>query len=117
MAISMPEVSVPEGALVDIHIHITSRVNITAPAAAQKINRYLTMEVGNLLCAGKPQLEVGDRLLWRVPILVGTARRGMAGPVGEIYLDAETGEVLTDRMTPVEVLEAGAHRLLERPAL
>lgn len=112
MGVSIPDLRLPEAASVKVEIQITAMMNVTAPVAQQRVNRYLTLEVGNLLYAGDPQLVIADRLTWQIPILLGVARRGSLGKVGDISVDAQTGEILTDTMAPVEVIEAGAERLL-----
>lgn len=115
MEVAVPDLGLPEKATVVVDIHVAATINVTAPVAQQRVNRYLTMEVGNLLYAGNPQFVVTDRLTWRMPILLGAARRGCLGKVGDVSVDAQTGEILTETMTPVEVMEAGAKRLLAGP--
>jgi hypothetical protein len=76
--------------------------------AMQKINRFLTLKVGNLLRADTPELILSERLLWRVPIIYSIPSKGKLGKVGEISVDVETGEILVEQMTP----KASAESLL-----
>jgi len=126
----IPRIQFPAHAKVDIEISVSCQINVTpftelplrlsaSLRATQKVNRFLTMKVGNLLRAGTPELVVGSRLLWRVPIIYSIPSKGKLGKVGEISVDAETGELLVEQMTPREVIEAGAESLLkmEKPGL
>lgn len=94
-------------AQVDIAVHVTATLNITAFGARQKVNHLLVMEVGTGLGCGAPALVIeNDRLLWRAPVLLSLPNAGYLGQVGQIDVDAQTGEVLTD----ADHLEAiGAH--------
>jgi hypothetical protein len=43
-----------------------------------------------------PDLNVGERLCWSVPVVLTSPARGVVGRVGEILVDVATGELLTD---------------------
>ena len=116
MSAKMPGVQVPAGATVDIHIHVTAPVNITAFVARQKVNAFVKMEVSTQLRAEQPALVVGDRLCWSVPVVLGFPDRGIVGKVGEVEVDATTGEVLLDD-EGVRRMTEDARRLAERTPL
>lgn len=66
--------------------------------ARRQANVWLLENAGNLLGAENPELVLGDRLLWRYDVIVGTPSLdqpgyGEAHRVGQITLDAVTGEV------------------------
>lgn len=84
-------------AQVDIAVHVTAKLNVTAFSAQQKVNHLLVMEVGTGVGSGEPSLVIEcERLLWRVPVILALPRTGPLGQVGQIDVDAQTGEMLTD---------------------
>ena len=54
----------------------------------------MVSEIGNLLYAGEPTLAVGERILWRVPVLLAYPDSGPVGQAGTLDVDVETGAVL-----------------------
>jgi len=82
---------------VSINIQITTTVNISAPAARQRINRLVLEEVGTGLGSEEPALVVEqNKVLWRVPVVLSLPKLGRLGQVGSIDVDAQTGESLVD---------------------
>jgi hypothetical protein len=63
-----------------------------------------------------PDLHVGERLCWSVPVVLTSPVRGAVGRVGEILVDASTGELLTDADT-VPRISDNAERLAQRSPL
>ena len=89
---------------------------ITAELAQDIAADFLLMKVGNLLMAGEPRLLrrcVNGKPGWKVPILLGNVRQGVLGKVGELLVEAETGEVV---FTPEERkrIEVRANALYQR---
>lgn len=109
-------VEVPPGATVDIHIHIAAPVNITAFVARQKVTAFVINEISTQLLADTPALSVGDRLCWSVPVMLTSPARGVVGKVGEILVDASTGELLVDEEL-VRRMTDDARRLTEHSPL
>lgn len=109
-------VQLPAGAAVDIHIHVTAPVNITPFVARQNVNVFVKLEISTQLGAGTPELVVGERLCWSVPVMLGFPDRGIIGKVGEILVDATTGAVLADEEA-VRRMTEDADRLAERTSL
>jgi hypothetical protein len=102
----------PQGGTVSIPIEITAPVNISAFVARQKVNRFVVMEVSTQLLAETPELRVGERLCWSVPVMLTSPARGIIGKVGEIAVDVTTGELLVDQET-VQRMSEDARRLAE----
>src|SRR3954467_11591369 len=96
MIAKIPGVQLPAGATVDIPIHLTAPVNITPFVARQKVNAFVKMEISTQLRGEQPDLLVGERLCWSVPVVLGFPDRGVVGKVGEIQVDATTGELLVN---------------------
>ncbi len=104
-------------AQVDITVRVTAMFNVTAFSARQKVNRLLVTDVGTGLGSGEPALIIeSDRLLWRAPVLLSLPNVGYLGQVGQIDVDAQTGEVLTDA-EHLEMIGDHAERLATGSAL
>lgn len=71
---------------------------LDAEIAQRKANVWLLDHVGNLLSASTPELVIGERLMWRYDVILGIPNLEQPGSgamykVGQIMLDAETGEI------------------------
>lgn len=116
MSTNVQGIQVPEGVTVDLKIEITAQVNITAFVAQQKVTQFVISEISNQLCGDTPDLNVGERLCWSVPVVLTSPAKGTIGRVGEILVDADTGELLADTDT-VERIDANAEWLAQRSPL
>jgi hypothetical protein len=85
-------------AQVDIQIHVSVTLNITPFVARQKVGGLVLSEVGTGIGADEPTLVLSNRrVVWRVPVFLALPGLGRLGQVGEVDVDAQTGEVLADR--------------------
>jgi hypothetical protein len=116
MVVNLKGVTLPEGASVAIRIEVTAQANVTAFSARQKVNQYVKSEVSNQLRAESPDLSVGECLRWSVPVVLTSPARGVVGRVGEILVDATTGELIVDKDIQ-QGLADNAKRLAERSPL
>ena len=107
-------VAAPSGSRVAVRIEISSDFNVTAVAARQKANRYLLMNLGDQLHAGEPELMIGERLWWRVPVLLSLSQGGYLGKVGELQVDAQSGAVEPALETSLAQIADYADMLYER---
>src|SRR5688572_33455037 len=89
--IELEEVDLPAQAKIKVELSITSEINITGYTAQRKVSKLLLDEVANLLYGERPNLVVGQRLLWRVPVWVGVPRLGPVGGGGGLGVEAPTG--------------------------
>ena len=84
-------------AQISISVNVTATLNITAYTAKRKVNVLVLNRVGTGLYGDEPSLVVTDKsIYWRVPVFVSTASRGRLGQVGQIDVDAQTGEIIAD---------------------
>lgn len=113
MAVNIQGIPAPVGATLDIKIEISAPVNITAYVAQQKVTQFVIRKIGNQLCGDPPDLHVGDRLCWSVPVVLGSPVKGIIGRVGEILVDVNTGELLVGK-EKIEEITANAKSLAER---
>lgn len=112
----LKQFEIPRHATLNFKLEVSCQFNITAFIAAQKVNRFLLMEVGNMLGAGSPELVISEELLWRVPVLYALPSTGTLGTVGEIFVNAETGAIVLEKSTPKGIIEQNAEDIFKRHA-
>jgi hypothetical protein len=95
----------------NLTVHISADV-LTPEAARRRANGWLLDNVGNLLLAAEPELVVGDRIVWRAPVILTSPSRGHIGTLGTLDLDAVSGEVLADQST-IDQFHARASELAQ----
>ena len=94
MMLEMQAITLPPEAQIKIELSVTAQVQVTHVTAQRAVSRLLLDQAGNLLYGEQPSLVMGERLLWRVPIWLGSPTRGPLGQVGAIDVDAQSGEIL-----------------------
>ena len=105
MAANFQGLSPPQGVTVSIRIDVSAPVNITPFVARQRVTEFVAQEITSQLRGEAPDLNVGERLCWSVPVVLTSPNRGPVGRVGEILVDATTGELLTDVNTVERIAE------------
>ncbi len=104
-------------AQVDIRVHVSAMLNVTPFVARQKVGGLVLSKVGTGVGSDEPSLIVtSEHVVWRVPLFLALPGLGRLGEVGEIDVDAQTGEVLADRATLEQIVE-NAKRLAPNSAL
>ena len=104
MTTRLPGMSLPTGSELDIGIHVSQPLNVTAFSAQQRVTQYVMHELSTQLGAGTPELTVGERVYWSVPVVFSLPGKGELGRVGTLRIDAGTGELLTDPQTEREMM-------------
>jgi hypothetical protein len=99
MIAHLPGVTPPQGANVAIRIELTAQVNFTPFVARQAVTGFVIREISDRMRGESAELVVGDRLCWSVPVVLTSPTRGVVGKVGDILVDATTGELLVDKDT------------------
>ena len=94
-----------------ISVHLQTEV-VAPEIARRRANAWLLEYVGNLLRAETPELILGERLIWRLDIVLTHPDVGTVGTVGRIEVDATTGEMITD-VEKAEELIATVYALVE----
>ena len=97
---------------VQVMVNIQAEV-LDAESARRKANVWLLDRVGNLLGATTPELVLGERLFWRYDLILGTPNLEQPGTgnlqrVGQILLDAVTGEVQNSDLLMETLQQYGA---------
>ena len=116
MITNLPGLSLPTESTLDINIRVTQPLNITPFSARQKVTQYVMHELSTQLGGDAPELTVGERVYWSVPVVFTLPGKGVLGRVGTLRIDAATGELLTDPQTEQEMMRH-AEQPAERAAL
>jgi hypothetical protein len=115
MDVQLEELQLPQAGQLEIDIHLSAQVNVTATMAQRRVSQLVISEIGNLLYGGKPSLVLGEQIRWRVPILLAYPDTGPVGEVGTLDVDVGTGAVLAPPERLAEITER-AHQLAQRTA-
>ena len=83
----------PQVGHITVNIRVDAPMNVSAYMARRKVGVFAMNEVSYLLRAGDPQLIIGARLAWRVPISLTLRSKGVVGEIGHIDVDVETGQM------------------------
>lgn len=94
MTVQLDLSSLPQSSQVDVNIHVSASLRVTAAEARRRVSRLVISEIGNLLYGGEPSLVVGERICWRVPVVLSYPDSGPVGQVGTLDVDVDTGAVL-----------------------
>ena len=116
MTTHFPGVSLPTESALDINIRVTQPLNITSFSARQKVTQYVIRELSTQFGGDTPELTVGERVYWSVPVIFTLPGKGVLGRVGTLRIDAATGELLTNPQTEQEMMRH-AEQLAQRSAL
>jgi hypothetical protein len=108
--------SLPTDSVLDITIRVTQPLNVTAFGAQQRVTQHVMQELSTQLGGDTPDLTIGERVYWSVPVMFTLPGKGTLGQVGTLRVDAGTGELLTDPQTEQEILRH-AEQLAHRAAL
>jgi hypothetical protein len=70
-------------------------INITAMTARRRVSGYVGSNISYLMGGDEPALMFSKGcLVWRVPVVLTSPRRGKIGVVGVMDVDARTGQLL-----------------------
>jgi len=86
-----------------VAVHIDTEV-LDPEVARRKANVWLLLYAGNLLRAANPELILDKALLWRYDVLLTAPHRGVVGKIGQIHVQAITGEVMASESLSAELI-------------
>jgi hypothetical protein len=98
-----------------IAVHIDTEV-LDPEVARRKANVWLLLYAGHLLRADCPELVINDGLFWRYDVILTSPRSGSVGKVGQIHVQADTGEVVATDSLRDEYLQQAKRLLATRPS-
>jgi hypothetical protein len=110
-AVQLSGAMIPTGVEVEVDIKIHTRLNISSYIAKQKANVCLALHCGQSFCVDDPILQVAERVVWLVLVWRSPPQAGRKAKIGELVVDAQTGEVL-DSGDRCRVLQQIANALL-----
>lgn len=97
-----------------VRLHVLPpQVRVSATAARRRVSGFVLSEISYLMGGGEPALVIGERTVWRVPVILTFPTHGPVGTVGTIDVDAETGELYTSSQL-VEEITRNAETLTAR---
>jgi hypothetical protein len=114
MSVQLDGLNLPQSGQLDIDIRLSATVNITAFAARQKVTGYLADEISTNMHGGPPTLSVGERITWRVPVILSLPPHGDLGEVSHIDVDVETGQMMVSEAL-IQEIQHRAEALVARP--
>ncbi len=88
--------SLPRTGPLRADVRLSVDITIGAVSAKRQVNAMLATHAGNLLLADEPVLVLADRAVWRVPVDLTAPSMGRLGRVGQVDVDAQSGELLFD---------------------
>jgi len=97
---------------------VEGELNISPFVAQRTVNGYLLRHVANLIGAGEPELQLRPKgAFWIVPVILTIPTVGRFGPLGQIVVDAQNGNIMEEESTPCEEIDKEADRLAPEEAL
>lgn len=105
MTTHLPGMPLPTDSTLDINIRVTQLLNVSSFVARQRVTQYVMQELSTQLGSGTPELSVGERVYWSVPVEFTLPGKGVLGRVGALRVDTGTGELLTDPQTEREMMD------------
>jgi hypothetical protein len=105
----------PGAGQLTINIQLSATVNVTAFSARQKVTRFVADEISTNMHGAEPSLVMGERICWRVPVILSLPPTGDRGKVGEIDVDVETGQLQITADLIEEIIHHAEH-LATHPA-
>ena len=84
---------IPQTGNIQLTIQVNARFNYSTQAAQRLVRRFVADEISYLLRPGEPTLVAGERITWRVPIVLALPSHGTVGQVGTIDVDIESGRI------------------------
>jgi hypothetical protein len=116
MVAHLQGMSLPADSVLDINIRVTQPLNVTSFCARQRVTQYVVQQLSTQLGGDTPDLTVGERVYWSVPVVFTLPGKGVLGRVGTLRVDAATGELLTDPPAEQEIMRH-AEQLAQGAAL
>ncbi len=98
--------SIPKTAPVYLNFHLVTTLHFGADDARRQVNRQLVPELGTGLVAREPELVItGERVIWRVPLVLSLPGLGDLGRVGTVDVDTSTCDLLLSPDTHQRIVQ------------
>jgi hypothetical protein len=93
MTIVLERFDIPERGVLELDLHESIEIRVTAEEARRKVNSWVHEYVSYMMRAEEPTLVIGKQIIWRVPVMLTSSQVGDVGVVGFIGVDVRTGEM------------------------
>ena len=100
-----------------VEAQFSGEIRVPPDLARHRANGYLAREVALFVIASEPVLILRDHPCWRLPVVLRLRGLGNVAEVGDIDVDAQTGEVQPLSEEEIQSLRKRAHDLAARLAL
>lgn len=113
MNVLLKDQTIPETGVLTLSFYQTVPINVSAAEAQRRVSRFVHREISSQMHGEMPTLVLGQRASWQVPVHLTFPSFGDVGCVGEILVDAESGEL---QVTPdlIAEIERRAQNLAAR---
>ena len=99
-----PPLSLPDGS----RIHVTLSPILSEREALGKANIWLAQHVGDAVGAMNGTLiQTDNQAIWRFEAFITSVHSEPIGPIGQIEVEADTGQVLNTSQTAEAMIERG----------
>lgn len=101
-----------------LEINISTTLSLSSQQAKRRLARFLMDTISLFTHPGEPLLVIANnqQVFWRFPVLLSMGRHGRLGQVGELDVDAHTGQIVISE-TITEEIKANAERLARSASL
>lgn len=87
-----------------LEVQISMQLGIDAQAAKRKVTRFLLDEISLFVTPEHPLLVINNsQLVWRFPLSLVMGQQGWLGHLGQLDVDAVTGNLLVDEIMTMEI--------------
>ena len=98
--------TLPEGS----QVQVTPLMMLDERTARRHVDRWLEDNVGNVVAAKNGRLvHLDDRDIWRFEAFVTGPNIDPMGPIGQVDIEANTGQILTTSEMAKEMITRGAN--------
>jgi hypothetical protein len=117
MTVLIETVKLPDSGRFQLDLQLTADIRVPAETARKRGSAFVGREIADLLYGGPPDLVwQGQRVYWRVPVILASRSLGRIDQVGAIDVALETGELRLGEEV-VANIEDNAQRLAAGAAL
>jgi hypothetical protein len=82
MITHLPAVPLSTESTLDINTHVTQPLNVTSFSARQRVTQYVVHQLSTQFGGDAPDLTVGERVHWTIPVVFTLPGKGVLGGVG-----------------------------------
>jgi hypothetical protein len=93
MTIVLERFDIPERGVLELDLHESIEIRVTAEEARRKVNSWVHEYVSYMMHAKAPTLVVGEQVVRRVPVMLTSSQVGDVSVVGSVAVDVRTGEM------------------------